>query len=580
MGKAKRLLCGAVLLCVAVASVTAHAQGGSIWGQVVQPAPPAGTGGPAPYASIRVCPVLGGSGTPCSPLASLYLDPGLTVPTTNPATSDAYGNYSLWVTAVLTGYIVQVTPVNGVTYSYVVGTPAGTGTVSSVGLAMPSDLFSVANSPITVSGVLNVTLLSQPANQVFGNCANAASTPVFCALTAAMIPGTLNATNFNGNVNIGNPPPSGPGIFNVAAANSAYTNTQMYDYSTSLVNGLSPLVEFRQPLVSLGTPGYAVEGAVGGVTLESGSIIGQVNGVAGYCHPLAASGPGLGGGQNCVGVYGQSWVTVNSGAGWGGNTVAEDAIGTNGALLISQEADVNLFGSASRVNGLVIAGVLTGTMPAAPVPGSDNINSGVGLELIPAGQSTTQWPMGIWLARGFTGGVGLLLDASSISGASPSMALYQCGNNGSAAECTIEQADASGNLNISAASGEYVKINNTATPNLAMNSTNGIAPMCSSTLPTVSSGFNGGAVAAANANGTCSFYVTVGSGSATSTGVIGLTSAGLSGWNCFASNATRGALVVETGASLTTATLTNYGTTFAATNWIAGDVILISCFGR
>jgi len=208
------------------APVFTHAQGGSISLQVIQPAPPTGTGGPAAFASVRVCPVTG-SGTPCSPLSSLFLDPALTISTGNPATTDQYGNTSLWVTP--GPVIVQVTPINGVIYSYLMEAVAGT--VTSVTLNMPSTVFNVSSSSCSTACLINVTFASQSPGLVFGsplggpglpmfrqsngidfgsqgpynvfaNCTGSSTTPAFCNLVANMIPGTLNGTNFNGNVAI------------------------------------------------------------------------------------------------------------------------------------------------------------------------------------------------------------------------------------------------------------------------------------------------------------------------------------------------------------------------------------------
>ena len=96
--------------------------------------------------------------------------------------------------------------------------------------------------------------------------------------------------------------------------------------------------------------------------------------------------------------------------------------------------------------------------------------------------------------------------------------------------------------------------------------------------PTISSGFNAGTIGA-SCNGPSSCNVNVGVGTAGSTGVIGLPTS-TAGWNCFASNQTRAALVLQTGNTTTSATLTNFGTTFAATNWTNSDNIIISCFAR
>lgn len=84
--------------------------------------------------------------------------------------------------------------------------PAGTGTVTSVALALPGSLFSVSGSPVTTSGTLTGSLTTQTANFVFaGPTSGGAATPTFRALVAADIPSTITigaldaqAANANG----------------------------------------------------------------------------------------------------------------------------------------------------------------------------------------------------------------------------------------------------------------------------------------------------------------------------------------------------------------------------------------------
>ena len=67
-------------------------------------------------------------------------------------------------------------------------TPAGIGTVTSVGLTMPS-IFAVSGSPVTSSGTIGVSLFTQSANTVFaGPTGGGAATPGFRGLVAADIP--------------------------------------------------------------------------------------------------------------------------------------------------------------------------------------------------------------------------------------------------------------------------------------------------------------------------------------------------------------------------------------------------------
>lgn len=65
----------------------------------------------------------------------------------------------------------------------------GSGTLSSVGLSMPSSVFDVSNSPLTQDGTITVTLDNQSANTVFaGPTSGNATTPSFRSLVASDIP--------------------------------------------------------------------------------------------------------------------------------------------------------------------------------------------------------------------------------------------------------------------------------------------------------------------------------------------------------------------------------------------------------
>lgn len=69
------------------------------------------------------------------------------------------------------------------------------GTVTSVGLSMPTDVFDVTNSPVTSSGTLTVAFDDQTNNTVFAGPATApADTPAFRALVAADIPTNIPLT--------------------------------------------------------------------------------------------------------------------------------------------------------------------------------------------------------------------------------------------------------------------------------------------------------------------------------------------------------------------------------------------------
>lgn len=230
------------------------AQGGGVDGQVVQPAIPTGNGGPAAFATIRVCPA-GSGGTPCPATVSLFSDPGLTQPISNPTTADVNGNYSFFASP--NYYIMQILPIptnSSIVYTYVISAEAGS--VTSFTLLMPNifTLNAGAGCTVTTSLTCNVTLVSQSANTIFaapngvagfpsfrqiapadfpaqaantvlGNCTGGSAVPTFCLLTANMIPSALNATTFNGNVSvIGSFSATGTGAFSGQLSDALLTN--------------------------------------------------------------------------------------------------------------------------------------------------------------------------------------------------------------------------------------------------------------------------------------------------------------------------------------------------------------------
>ena len=75
------------------------------------------------------------------------------------------------------------------------GSTYGTGSVTSVGLALPS-IMSVSGSPVTTSGTLTGTLTTQAVNTLFaGPSSGAAAAPTFRALTTADIPALSYVTS-------------------------------------------------------------------------------------------------------------------------------------------------------------------------------------------------------------------------------------------------------------------------------------------------------------------------------------------------------------------------------------------------
>lgn len=112
----------------------------------------------------------------------------------------------------------------------------GTGTVTSVGLALPS-IFTVTGSPVTTSGTLTGSFTTQTANTVFaGPASGGAATPTFRALVTADLPGgtgTVTSVTAGTGLNVG----AGPGgsitttgtlnLANTAVTSASYTNTNL-----------------------------------------------------------------------------------------------------------------------------------------------------------------------------------------------------------------------------------------------------------------------------------------------------------------------------------------------------------------
>lgn len=111
-------------------------------------------------------------------------------------------------------------------------TTGGAGTVTSVGLSLPS-IFAVTGSPVTASGTLTGTLNTQSANLVFaGPTSGGAAIPTFRSIVAADLPslgGTYAHTNLDNVASIAIPNgshilPANSGQVNIGDATHVYNN--------------------------------------------------------------------------------------------------------------------------------------------------------------------------------------------------------------------------------------------------------------------------------------------------------------------------------------------------------------------
>ena len=93
---------------------------------------------------------------------------------------------------------------DGVTFS-----PTGAGTVTSVGLTAPA-IFSVAGSPVTTTGVLALTLVTQTANTFLaGPTGGGAATPAFRAIVPADVPVMVGDSGVGGTAGLVPAPAAG-----------------------------------------------------------------------------------------------------------------------------------------------------------------------------------------------------------------------------------------------------------------------------------------------------------------------------------------------------------------------------------
>lgn len=186
-----------LLLAFLLSTCAAYAQVAVISGQTLNQ-----YGQPIPFASVRVC-LVTSTGTPCSTTGvTVYYDYGLTMVAPNPYTSDAYGNYTLFVGNVPSPpnlYEVQLTPAAGITWTYVVNGPF----LSTPGNVLTAGIFNATISPYyEINGVqITSAALSDNANIAYLNHSNVftgavQTAPTFNATTGFQVGGNpLSCSN-------------------------------------------------------------------------------------------------------------------------------------------------------------------------------------------------------------------------------------------------------------------------------------------------------------------------------------------------------------------------------------------------
>lgn len=109
---------------------------------------------------------------------------------------------------------ITVTPAG---QNITIASTGGGGSVTSVALALPGSLFTISGSPVTTSGTLTGSFISQAQNSVFSGPTSGSGVPTFRALVAADIPPITLTGDVTG---------SGTGSFATTIAVGAVTDTK------------------------------------------------------------------------------------------------------------------------------------------------------------------------------------------------------------------------------------------------------------------------------------------------------------------------------------------------------------------
>jgi hypothetical protein len=257
---------------------------------------------------------------------------------------------------------------NGGSYVLLSNPGSGPGTVSSVGLAMPT-IFSVTGSPVTTSGTLTAGLVAQPANTFFGGAASGANAvPAFRLLVPADIP-SLDVAKI------------GSGVFSIARGGtglSSYTfGNLLYADGTGLLARLpGNTLSTRRYLSMTGDSTFAGVPAWSGIELGSGTA----GGITGTL-PVNNGGTGLsssGSSNQLLGVNGAATglvyktltagsnvsisntdtnITISATGTLSGDFQASDGTAATPGYRFGADTDTGLFRPADNALGMATGGI-------------------------------------------------------------------------------------------------------------------------------------------------------------------------------------------------------------------------------
>jgi hypothetical protein len=157
----------------------------------------------------------------------------------------------------------SVSTLDAATFRTAIGAGTGDGSVTSVGLSLPS-IFTVSGSPVTTTGTLTATLASQTANYFFAAPNGSAGTPTFRAIVAADVP-TLNQNTTGTASNV-------TGIVAVVNGGTGTTTPALVAGTNVTITGSWPNQTINSSNPGGTVTSVATAGTVNGITLTGGPI--------------------------------------------------------------------------------------------------------------------------------------------------------------------------------------------------------------------------------------------------------------------------------------------------------------------
>lgn len=170
-----------------------------------------------------------------------------------------------------------------------VASTGGTGTVTSVALTAPSELFAVSGSPVTSDGILGLSFQTKTSNLVFASPSSGTGLPVFRALVSADIPALAYLSTTSGGTVSGSTTFSSSLSIKAAATSSVATHIPVF---LSSPDGSSVSVYSRTAAQLRSDIGADNAGNLSSGTIPSARLVGTYDGITalGFLSSLAVSG--------------------------------------------------------------------------------------------------------------------------------------------------------------------------------------------------------------------------------------------------------------------------------------------------